>query len=64
MYKRPILKELCHRLEGERYFIQIHSGPRQTGKTTLARQATEEVGAPAHYATADEPALKDRTWIE
>ena len=40
------------------------AGPRQTGKTTLARQLMEELGVPSHYASADEPALKDRTWLE
>ena len=44
--------------------MQVLAGPRQTGKTTAARQALDEIDAPAHYATADEPALKDRVWIE
>jgi hypothetical protein len=34
------------------------------GKTTLVRQAIEDLGLPSHYATADEPTLKDRIWIE
>jgi predicted AAA+ superfamily ATPase len=33
------------------------------GKTTLARQAAGSLGIPGHYATADEPALKDTVWI-
>lgn len=40
------------------------AGPRQTGKTTLARQVIEAVKLPAHYASADEPTLRDRTWLE
>ncbi len=63
-YKRPIYTSLRRRIEGRRRFIQVLAGPRQTGKTTLARQLLEEVRSPSHYATADEPTLKDRAWIE
>ena len=64
MFKRPIFRELARRIRGTRYFIQVLAGPRQTGKTTLARQVMDEVKMPSHYATADEPALKDRIWLE
>ena len=64
MYKRLIFKEIRRRLEDRRRFIQILAGPRQTGKTTLARQLIEKISIPTHYASADEPALKDRVWIE
>jgi predicted AAA+ superfamily ATPase len=64
MYKRPIYKVLMKRLAESRRFIQVLSGPRQTGKTTLAQQAIAGKKIPNHYATADEPALKDRNWIE
>lgn len=47
-----------------RRFIQVLSGPRQAGKTTLAQQAMAGIKISSHYATADEPALKDRAWIE
>ncbi|MGH8934015.1 MAG: ATP-binding protein [Egibacteraceae bacterium] len=40
------------------------AGPRQTGKTTLARQVLAEIGLPAHYASADQPTLRDRGWLE
>jgi predicted AAA+ superfamily ATPase len=33
------------------------------GKTTIARQVMEAVSIPVHFATADEPTLRDRTWI-
>jgi predicted AAA+ superfamily ATPase len=64
MYKRNIYKALMTRLAEPRRFVQVLSGPRQTGKTTLARQAMAGIKIASHYATADEPALKDRTWIE
>ncbi|MFH1934858.1 MAG: ATP-binding protein [Pseudomonadota bacterium] len=47
-----------------RRFIQVLSGPRQTGKTTLAHQVMADLKIPSHYASADEPTLKDLTWIE
>ena len=47
-----------------RRFIQVLAGPRQVGKTTLARQIMAEKGVISHYATADEPTLRDRTWLE
>lgn len=64
MYKRSIFNELLKRINGKRSFIQVLNGPRQTGKTTLAHQLMENINFPSHYATADEPALKDRIWIE
>jgi predicted AAA+ superfamily ATPase len=64
MYKRKIYKILMGRLAEPRRFIQVLSGPRQTGKTTLAQQAMAGIKMASHYATADEPALKDRAWIE
>lgn len=64
MYARPILQTLKERLNDPRRYIQVLLGPRQVGKTTLARQVMEESPYPCHYASADEPALKDTTWIE
>lgn len=34
------------------------------GKTVLVRQAIDELAVPSHYASADEPTLQDRSWIE
>src|SRR3989338_4551763 len=64
MYKRPIYKQLLSRLGAPRRFIQVLAGPRQVGKTVLARQLIEDLSIPSHYASADEPTLRDRTWIE
>lgn len=64
MFKRPIHKEIIKRLDETRRFIQVLSGPRQTGKTTLAHQVMAEKNIPSHYASADEPTLQDRIWIE
>jgi predicted AAA+ superfamily ATPase len=43
--------------------MQALAGPRQVGKTTLARQAIEKCGLPSHYVSADEPTLQDRAWL-
>ena len=64
MFKRSSYKVLCNRLAEPRRFIQVLVGPRQTGKTTVVRQIMETANMPSHYASADEPALKDRIWIE
>jgi len=64
MFKRPVYKVILKRISEKRRFIQVLLGPRQTGKTTLAQQLIKELKIPSHYVTADEPALKDRTWIE
>ena len=64
MYKRLIFHVLLKRVREPRRFIQVLAGPRQVGKTILARQVIDEVAIPSHYASADEPTLRDRNWIE
>ena len=64
MYKRPAFAVLRRRLSEPRRFLQVLAGPRQTGKTPIARQILAELNVPNHYASADEPALKGRAWIE
>lgn len=64
MYNRPILNHIHKRFSEPRHFMQILSGPRQTGKTTIAQQLLKMLDWPGHYATADEPALKGAAWIE
>lgn len=64
MFLRPISSTLSDRLNEPRRFIQALTGPRQTGKTTMARQVISGIDAFSHYASADEPMLKDRAWVE
>ncbi len=64
MIRQTIHDELLKRLKERRRFVQVLAGPRQVGKTTVVRQVMEASKMPAHYASADEPALRDRTWIE
>ena len=64
MYHRPMYHTLLKRLREPRRFIQVLAGPRQTGKTTIVRQITDDNQLPIHYASADEPMLQSRAWIE
>ena len=65
MIRQTIHDELLKRLKEKRRFLQVLAGPRQVGKTTLARQVMAASHLPAHYASADEPTLRgDRTWLE
>lgn len=64
MYHRPMYHTLVKRLREPRRFIQVLAGPRQTGKTTIVRQVADENRIPVHYASADEPTLQSRAWIE
>ncbi len=62
-FVRAHARLLKRRIAEPRRFIQVVAGPRQTGKTTLARGVAESSGTPFHYASADEPALRERGWI-
>ena len=64
MFKRPVYNQLIRRLQEPRRFIQVLAGARQTGKTTLVRQVLAELPGRHYYATADEPTIKDRIWLE
>ena len=64
MFKRPIYNVTLERVSEPRRFMQVLSGPRQTGKTTLARQLIDCIKMPSHYASADDPTLKSTSWIE
>jgi predicted AAA+ superfamily ATPase len=63
VFKREAFYTLLKRIQEPRRFIQVIAGPRQVGKTTIARQVMETVEIPVHFATADEPTLRDRPWI-
>ena len=64
MFQRPVYNVIFERVSEPRRFMQVLSGPRQTGKTTLARQLIDCIKMPSHYASADEPTLKSTFWIE
>lgn len=63
-YRRPAFDTLLARLEKHRRFIQVVAGPRQVGKTTLVQQVVSELRLPSHIASADDPGLRDRSWLD
>lgn len=63
-YTRPQSETLGRRLAEPRRFLQAVAGPRQVGKTTLVQQVTEASGLATRFASADEPTLRGRDWIE
>jgi len=64
MFTRPHGAVLARRLRESRRFLQVVAGPRQVGKTTLVQQVLEAAGLAETYASADEPTLRGRDWIE
>lgn len=63
-YRRHIFDLLASRLVEDAARIQVVGGPRQVGKTTVVRQVLSEIEMPSHYASADDPALRDSAWLE
>ena len=63
MYIRPHHTEISRRLKESRRFIQVITGARQVGKTTLVRQVAKKSGIPFRYASADEPTLQGTAWV-
>jgi len=63
-YRRRGLAPLVSRLTEDAGRVQVVRGPRQVGKTTMVKQALVEVDAPSHYASADDPTLRDWAWLE
>lgn len=62
-FVRPSSVKLASRLAEPRRFIQVVTGPRQVGKTTLVRQVAEAAGLAFRYASADEPTLRGPGWL-
>lgn len=62
-FTRSYGDRLRRRLEEPRRFLQVVTGSRQVGKTTLVRQVTERLNRPVHFASADDPTLRDPAWL-
>jgi hypothetical protein len=63
MFTRKLVSQLAERLAEPRKFIQIITGPRQTGKTTAVHQALEKLNLPQHFVSADDPNLVSVEWL-
>lgn len=64
MYQRKLCSTIASRLDERRKFMQILIGPRQVGKSTAVQQVLASTRFPTHYASADEPQVRDRVWLE
>lgn len=62
-FQRPQAATLAARLAEPRRFMQVVTGPRQVGKTTLVQQVTATLPLPVRQASADEPGLRSTDWI-
>lgn len=62
-FERPQGTVLAARLADPRRFIQVVTGPRQVGKSTLVLQVTGRLEVPVRHASADEPTLRGASWI-
>ncbi|MGC9452859.1 MAG: ATP-binding protein [Oceanipulchritudo sp.] len=56
--------ELKRRLAEPRGRLQVVTGARQVGKTTLVEQVTAEQTVPVRFVSADEPTLRGSLWLE
>ena len=62
-YQRKHLKTLTKRILEKRKFIQVVSGPRQVGKSTIARQLVDGLTVPYHFVSTEESGSFDTIWI-
>ena len=63
MFQRPLFQLVKTRIVEPRRFIQVVTGPRQVGKTTLVNQVMKNLSFPAHYATADGLVTDGSVWL-
>ena len=63
-YERVLLRTLAKTLDKPLPVFQVLAGPRQVGKTTLAKQLMAQSSFPAVYASADSPLPPGPEWIE
>lgn len=64
MFQREASRTLQRRLQEPRRFIQIVTGPRQTGKTTAIKQAVTQGELPYRFVSADNRPVADAAWVE
>ena len=63
MFERSYLQELKRRMCEPRGFIQVVTGPRQVGKTTLIGQLINQLPFGSMFVSADDVPAADRSWI-
>ena len=63
MYKRAQFQELKSRISETRSKIQVISGPRQVGKSTMVKQVLQETDIPYMLVSADNIDHTNTSWI-
>ena len=63
MFVRPCFDVLMERMREPRQFIQVVVGPRQVGKSTLVKQALQQIDIPYTFELADGIPEDDTSWI-
>ena len=63
MYRRLQYDELAARLAEPRRMIQVVSGPRQVGKSTMVKQVLQETAVPHMLVSADGISKDNTAWI-
>lgn len=64
MFERSELQLLKKRISEPRRFLQVISGPRQVGKTTLVKQLQDKVNIPVIYESADAVPAGNSLWLD
>ncbi len=63
MYQRKLVDVIRTRINEPRVFMQIVLGPRQVGKSTMMRQAVEDLPFPSVTISADELGVIGSAWL-
>ncbi len=63
MFERVYIEKLKARLEEPRKFIQVVTGPRQVGKTTMITQLLQKFTLPYVFESADSVMNTDNLWV-
>jgi predicted AAA+ superfamily ATPase len=63
MFRRDLVRQIEDGIAEPRRFVQVATGPRQTGKTTAVTQALEGVAFPYRYSSADDATVLSREWL-
>ena len=63
MFKRSVYQTLISRLREPRHFIQVVTGPRQVGKTTVIQQVLSDIEIPGRLFNADAVLTNQQAWI-
>jgi predicted AAA+ superfamily ATPase len=62
-FERDMVAEVHCRIMEPRRFIQVLIGPRQTGKTTVLKQALRSSTLPVHYASTETVLSQGQGWL-